>query len=533
MEEEYLLNEIFPEEEPAKEGRSGRNKKHRKKHRLLKITAAFVCCLLLGAGAAYFYFNIYRVTPAFSEITCEYGSEISRDISDYLVGTDWSVQLGDLDLSQVDESRTGVYEAAVQHGGSRFVYTVTIQDTVPPRIQWKEEQIYLSVDAVCTMDDVIEGVSDVDLSAQAFFVREGELLSEIRFDSVGQYELEIVARDLAGNETGGRVSVIVDTPPAITGTRNFYVVTGNVPDYLEEVEAWDDRDGNLTEVLQVDDSDVYLDREGVYQLRYLAVDSYGLETVETARVLVAEADDIQEMIGHRRIDYRRDVILGAPNIYDGGVSDHENLEEALDDIRPAFVQLYHPTGKGGYTSGSGYIMEISEDRIYICSNRHVVDKYEDWEIYFYDGTVAAGRTLGSSAVYDVGVAVVELADVPEDLLERLMTVHIDMTYWNELDSQAIEVALERVDREGGLIHVTMGNLVKARQKFEWYEKMYHTEVTVELVHGDSGSALVDGYGNLICMAYGFSNDPTRYWCVPLDGIVECYEEITGRVPYIY
>ena len=31
----------------------------------------------------------------------------------------------------------------------------------------------------------------------------------------------------------------------------------------------------------------------------------------------------------------------------------------------------------------------------------------------------------------------------------------------------------------------------------------------------------------------FFMDPVRFWCVPLDGILECYEEITGREPYVY
>ena len=533
-EEHFMKKEHFMKEEYfMKEKNFMRKEKSGARVRYWRTAAAFVLITLLLAAFSVFYTKLYRVAPAFSEITCEFGSRISRDIRDYLVGMEWSVQLGDLDLSQVDEGHTGVYEVKVRHGRSEFVYKVTIQDTVPPEIIWKEGQIYLPTEVSCRVEDVIEGISDADSLAQAFFWQDGETVSEIRFDSVGRYELEIVALDLSGNETRGQVSVIVDTPPQISGIRDFYVVSGNVPDYRSMVEAWDDVDGDLTEHIEVDDSNVDLSREGAYQVRYLAVDGYGLETVEKARVLVADADDIQELIGHRRIDYREDVILGAPNVYDSGVSDHEDLEETLEYMKPAMVQLYHPTGRGGYTSGSGYIMEISEDRIYICSNRHVVDKYEDWEVYFYDGSMVEGKLLGTSDVYDVGVAVVELEDVPEELLEELMTVHIDMSYWDELDSQAVEVALERVDREGGLLHVSAGRLVKTRQRFEWYDRLHHTEVTVELVHGDSGSALLDGYGNLICMAYGFSNDPVRYWCVPLDGILHCYQEITGRMPYVY
>lgn len=118
-------------------------------------------------------------------------------------------------------------------------------------------------------------------------------------------------------------------------------------------------------------------------------------------------------------------------------------------------------------------------------------------------------------------------------MDRLMTVHIDKTYWESLDDQEIAVALERVDRTGGLLHVTKGNLVKVKQRFPWFDQKPHTEVTVELVHGDSGSALLDAYGNLICMAYSFTSTPRRNWCIPLDGILECYEEITGRELYVY
>lgn len=504
-----------------------------KRHGGWKITAFLACGPLLAAGIFFFYFRIYKVEPAFSEMIYEYGESVSRDINDYILGTDWSVHLGELDLTEVDEGHPGTYRAVVHHGGTRYAYTVTIQDTLPPEILWKEGQVYVAAGAFCAAEDVIEGVLDADSHAQAFFLQDDGAHREIYFDGVGEYELEILARDLAGNETRGRIAVIADTAPVFSGIRNFYVVPGSEPDYLASVEAWDDLDGDLTECIQVDDSRVNLNHEGVYPLRYLAEDSYGLETVENTRIMVAAPEEIQELIGSRQIDYRQDIILGAPNIYDAGVSAHEDMKETLEYMRPALVQLYHSTGRDGYSSGSGYIMEITEDTIYICSNRHVVEKHEDWDVYFYDGTKVPGSALGISDVYDVGVAVVAREDVPADLLARLMTVHIDQTYWESLDGQGIEIALERVDRIGGLLHTAKGKLIKIKQDFEWYRELPHTEVSVELVQGDSGSALLDGYGNLICMAYAFSTHPTRYWCVPLDGILGCYEEITHRMPYVY
>lgn len=487
----------------------------------------------LAAGILFFYFRIYKVEPAFSQITWEYGEQVSRNIEDYLIGTEWSVHLARLDLSQVDEGHTGTYQALVQHGKKEFTYEVTIQDTIAPEIHWREGEIYLALGRQCQISDVIDGVSDVDVEAEAFFLQEGNAVSNLTFGRIGKYDLNILARDSSGNETKGQVSVTVDTPPSFQGIRDFYCVLGEEPDYREAVSAQDTVDGDLTSAIQVDDSGVDLGQEGDYTLHYVAEDQYGLETVESARVLVADEEGIQALIGKRKIDYRKDAILGAPNIYDAGVSSYSDIDETLDYIRPSLVQLYHGVGRSGYTSGSGYIMEIAEDRIYICSNNHVVGKYEDWDIYFYDGTVVPGKAVGISRVYDVGVVEVALEDVPQELLEKLMTVHIDRTYWEGLNQQDIDLGLERVDREGGLLHVSKGKLLKVKQEFDWNTHEDHTEVTLELVHGDSGSAVLDGYGNLICMAYAYSTDPVRYWCIPLDGILRCYREITGRMPYVY
>ncbi len=505
-------------------------RKKRKGRRAAALAGTF---MLAGAGLLFFYFRIYKVEPVFSEMTWEYGDSVSQNIEDYISGTEWSVQLGELDLSGVDEAHTGTYQALVYHGRDCFTYELTIQDTVAPEIFWKDGQIYLAVDTDCRVEDVIEAIEDVDPGAEAFFFDGGELSREIRFDRTGQYDVEIVARDSSGNESRGNVSIIVDTAPVFEGIRDFYCIPGSEPDYLEAVSARDDLEGDLTGVIRVDDSEVDLNEPGDYLLRYVVEDSYGLETVGEAKILVKDEDGIQELIGTRQIDYRKDTILGAPNIYDAGAGEMEDILGTLEYMRPAMVQLYHGVGRGGYSSGSGYIMEITEDTIYICSNHHVVGKYDDWDVYFYDGTVVRGKTVGTSETYDVGVAEVSLENVPEELLEKLMTVHIDRTYWETLNQQDIDVGLERIDRKGGLLHTTTGKLIKVKQDFGWNNQADHTEVTVELIHGDSGSALVDGYGNLICMAYAFSTEPVRYWCVPLDGILDCYQEITGRMPYVY
>lgn len=320
--------------------------------------------------------------------------------------------------------------------------------------------------------------------------------------------------------------------PVILGVKDIYLALGCEPDYLEKVTARDRSGADLTGSVTVDDSQVRLDKEGVYQTVYRVEDRDGRITVCYADVIVVSAQRLQEMIGNREIS-RDDVkIFGAENPYDAGASEQDDIAASLDGARPALVQLYYED-KSGYSSGSGYVMEITEDAVYICSDRHVVEKYGSWDIYFYDGTVVKGRSFGCSDGYDVGVVEAAVQDIPEELLGRLKTVHIDKEYWGGLNDDRIDVGLLRVDRQGGVLHTSVGTLLKIKQYFAWYDNRDHTEVTAKLERGDSGSAILDGYGNLIGMAYAYSTSPRRYWCVPLDGILECYEEITGRTVFVY
>ncbi len=502
------------------------------KHTGKKAFLAVGAVVLTVLAAVIFYWEIYRVEPVFSTATYELGERVSNDTGDYISGTEWSRGLAQLDLSEVDRKHTGVYEAVLYHGGKAFVYTIVIEDTTPPEIREKEGPVYLPAGVENLPEDAVAGIVDKDRDASAYFIQDGIKKETITFEEPGEYTLEIGAEDSSGNQSSLVLTVLVDIPPEIWGVRDFYVTPGSEPDFLSTVTAADKVDGDLTANITIDDSGIRLGREGIYELSYSVEDGCGLVTEKQATVTVASPRDIQEMIGERQINRWEDVILGAPNLYDAGVMEEDDLEAALDYMRPALVQLYHEKDNG-YSAGSGYIMEITEDTVYICSNRHVAEKYDNWDVFFYDGTRIKGEHLGSSEGYDVGVVTVRREDIPTELQEQLMTVHIDKSYWNRLDDQELELGLERVDREGGIMHVTTGNLIKVKQLFEWYDRKDHTEVTVELEHGDSGSAILDGHGNLISMAYAYSTDPTRYWCVPLDGILECYEEITGRQVYVY
>ena len=122
-------------------GKLHRGKK-RRQSRLRMWTALFF--VAIGAWAFFFYQVIFRVEPAFTSATYELGDSVSGDVENYLLGTEWSVGLGELDISQVNQDRIGSYRASVRHGRKEFFYEIIIRDTIPPALTLKQEPIYLA-----------------------------------------------------------------------------------------------------------------------------------------------------------------------------------------------------------------------------------------------------------------------------------------------------------------------------------------------------------------------------------------------------
>lgn len=211
-------------------------------------------------------------------------------------------------------------------------------------------------------------------------------------------------------------------------------------------------------------------------------------------------------------------------------ADVSDMEEMLWNMRQAAVQLYCELPDGGHIAASGFLMELTEDTIYICTNRHVIEGQEDWQVYFFDGTMIYGQNMGVSDIYDVGVVSVPLEEVPQELCADLKTVSINMEAWEKIGNAQPNIGLVRVGQNGDIMYTRTGKVLRILTDFLWGNGMKETEISLEQTSGDSGSALFDQDGYLISMVHGNSNDAggERNWGIPLDGLILEYEKITGR-----
>ena len=168
----------------------------------------------------------------------------------------------------------------------------------------------------------------------------------------------------------------------------------------------------------------------------------------------------------------------------------------------------------------------------------VTDK-KGLEICFYNGVHAWGNVIDSDERLDIGLVEVPLNNITPKLLDTLLTVHIDMGYWDALENRdPISLCMRTLNVDGSIWHDRTGIMLQKVGKqpefvADWYpgqEVPLMTEVYLDFFPGCSGSAILDGHGNLIAMAAAVTDEDgeIREWAVLLSDILDYYEEIMGR-----
>lgn len=209
----------------------------------------------------------------------------------------------------------------------------------------------------------------------------------------------------------------------------------------------------------------------------------------------------------------------------------ENMERILAEMRPALVSLKGSGDGVNYTTGSGFIVDIQEEVLFICTCRHVIESLDNWDVGFYDGTTVKGIKTGVSQVYDVGIVEVSLEQLPDQLSQNLFALSVDADHWNALYGRKTNAGFVSMYREEGSDSYMTGQLLDVLADYPWGD-LCQSEFQIAFVYGDSGSAIFDEEGMLISMALGTSYDgeteDPRRWGVPLSAIMTCYMEIINQ-----
>ncbi|SDA67753.1 Trypsin-like peptidase domain-containing protein [Lachnospiraceae bacterium G11] len=489
---------------------------------LLTVTAVFLLC--------------FRVEQKINNVTYELGDTVSVAPSSYITGQKWSVDLAKVDASELDESRVGEYTIFIKHAWQEFECRVTIEDTTPPELEVTKDTLYLATGEVYKAEKFVESVSDKGQISRLTV----DDKADISFSSIGDYEIIVGAEDNSGNTSIKRVWVTVDTPPSITGIKPIYISLNEPFDPAVGVSALDEVDGDVTEDLLVDMSKANLSEPGEYEVIYEATDSYGLEGRASGKITVCSPLELQEKINQHLINEDNDHIYGAINIHDAGYYDEDDIDFVLSVMEPCVVYLRFPF-PGGYSEGSGFVMDMDDESVTICTNAHVAKGASGPEdtCTFYDGTRAHVYRFGDmNEESDVAFMKVNRSDIDDYLWKELKTVHINNGYWTNL-SQNPDISIGfRTIRMDGSVKADKTGVLLQKEGYCDIEKARNwvmSEVTCENFPGSSGSAVFDSHGNLVAMvrAQSIIGGKTQYWCVTFRQITEWYQNVMGKSAYYY
>lgn len=178
-----------------------------------------------------------KVELAQNSVTLELGDELSENVADYLQNPDEKIlKDASLDLSAVDETKVGSYNAAVAYDGKNYPFTVEVKDTTSPQCEAKD-YIYMQPGTL-TVDDLVTEIKDASETSSGIVSCEqkedlvvcdyDDMLQEraavdtadpydevdyqesVQLDDEGCYEVTAQVKDSEGNFTDITLNVYAD-----------------------------------------------------------------------------------------------------------------------------------------------------------------------------------------------------------------------------------------------------------------------------------------------------------------------------------
>lgn len=256
------------------------------KKKSIVILVIILLLIIISLGVGLFIFYNTKSDLVYSEVYVEAGTS-DCDVTEFLKRGEPTAHF--TKDSEFDPRVPGDYELKIAWEMPVFGIVTDktilhVQDTVAPEVQLATDSVDMYVTAQApSAADLVESVNDVTNCTIDF-------AEEYDFTKEGEFEASIVVTDEAGNQTVCTVpcKVIEDnTPPEIKGVEPLQFAQGDAVSFKKNIEVVDDKDENPT--LEVDNSEVNVDKRGVYNLTYIARDAAGNETKKTTTVKIVSA----------------------------------------------------------------------------------------------------------------------------------------------------------------------------------------------------------------------------------------------------
>lgn len=241
-------------------------------------------------------------------VTVELGEELPVEKAYYVITEDKYYSDIRIDLSDVDVNKAGQYEAKVLYKEmEKATVPITITDTTAPKaaavdtIRLGNGSSLSAADCISEVEELSDytvwilkdSIKPSDEELPELNLDTDNLVPAVHLEEDGGFHLYVLLVDDYLNSSICEVSFEVFTPdtesPVIT-VKDIQTTVGKLPDFMDGVTATDNVDGDLTEQVEVDKSDIDLNRAGTYKAVYSVSDQAGNIGTAECQVIVKEEE---------------------------------------------------------------------------------------------------------------------------------------------------------------------------------------------------------------------------------------------------
>lgn len=265
------VDELEVESEKPKERKSSKTKK-------VVGIAAIVGVLAVGGIGAYMH-QANHVSLKSKTITVEYGNAIPTNADYYLNGSDTALKGAKVDVSKIDETKIGSYDAKATVGDKSFSFVINIKDTTAPTVTVKKN-LYAVVGKDMLSSDILKDVSDLSAIKSVSFAKnqstsdvkvkeiKGVPVAMVKYEKPGTQKNTLIVEDEYGNKTETEFEIVV-VPEYVGEVANLntewnVIVDATDMDYVKDVTY----DTSKVKSVTVDSKSVDTSKEGEYQIKY-------------------------------------------------------------------------------------------------------------------------------------------------------------------------------------------------------------------------------------------------------------------------
>lgn len=202
--------------------------------------------------------------------------------------------------------------------------------------------------------------------------------------------------------------------------------------------------------------------------------------------------------------------------------DEEDCDGAYENVRDCIVRI-----QMGKAHGSGIVWDLTDERIVIVTNRHVLDYWKDENgyVHFPQGYDVDAGVIGVSEQYDIGFVGVDCGQFTYKELQEIRCARVDEDALAGLKQgdPIFLVDSGSMDSEEGYYKGTVRDAYRYIEDLDGY--MVYGSCFARA--GMSGGGTFDGRGHLIGMTTAGTLQ-NEFASVPVQHLQAAYEEVVSE-----